>query len=195
MDYVLVILQIFDIASKMSLWIKPPTFNYSKNKKTEQSLITHLQLSPSTDQWMLFWRRFVLWTPCIYSHSILNAFSNFFSSSPVKCQVDVYESGKIYGVLFQNKLEISCDDFIGKRSKKHPSNSIDGCYDGNCVLSCRTWEWRNIKREVTKGGKRWRVEGKWWQKATEWKLCAVVKEETERKYNAYVRCLHLEFNL
>lgn len=58
----------------------------------------------------------------------------------MKCQVDVFESVKIYGVLFQNKLEISCDDFIGKRSKKHLSNSIDGCYDGNCVLSWRTRE-------------------------------------------------------
>lgn len=56
----------------------------------------------------------------------------------MKFKVDVYESGKIYGVLFQNKLENSCDDFIGKRSKKHLSNSIDGCYDGNFVFSCRT---------------------------------------------------------
>lgn len=72
----------------------------------------------------------------------------------MKCQVDVHESGKTYGVLFQKKLEISCDEFIGKRSKKHLSNSIDGCYDGNCVFSCRTQECRNVKREVMKGSKR-----------------------------------------
>lgn len=76
-----------------------------------------------------------------------------------------------------------------EKDQRNISNSIDGSYDGNCVFSCRTGEWRNIKREVTKGGKSWRMEGKRWQKATDQKLCTAVKEETERPMSIWDVCI------
>lgn len=111
------------LLQQMSLWMRKNTSTYSKKTPCLENKFTSFTIHWSD---LLLWRRSMsFWIPYIYSHSILNAISDFFSSHPVKCQADVYESGKTYGTFFQNKLEISCDDFIAKISKKHISNNID----------------------------------------------------------------------
>lgn len=91
-------------------------------------------------------------------------------------------------MLFQNKLEISCDDFIGKRSKKYLSNNIDVAVLVTLYFPAGHGNEETSKRKQGKGtrDKGWKGnEGKWRGGVTlgyqtDQKLCAVVKEETKK---------------